>query len=82
MMSNVLQQLFNAADMMVIGIFCDDTSLAAITSTGSICALLTGLLLGISIGANVEEIHTPNERLNLNSLSDAYAIMLEMLKKL
>ena len=53
MLSNVLQQLFNAADMMVIGIFCDDTSLAAITSTGSICALLTGLLLGISIGANV-----------------------------
>ncbi len=53
MLSNVLQQLFSAADMMVVGIFCDDTSLAAITSTASICALLTGLLLGISIGANV-----------------------------
>lgn len=53
MLSNVFQQFFNAADMMVVGIFCGDISLAAITSTSSICALLTGLLLGISIGANV-----------------------------
>ena len=35
---------------------------------------------GISTCANVEEIHTPNERLNLKSAADAYEIILDMLK--
>lgn len=37
---------------------------------------------GISIGADVVDIHTPDERLNLRSLADAYAIMLDMLSNL
>lgn len=49
---------------------------------GIIITNMGGNMDGISIGATVEEIHTPNERLDLGSLTDAYEIMLEMLKKL
>ncbi len=53
MLANMFQTLFNAADMAIIGIFCGDVSLAAISSTGSLCAFLTGLLMGLSVGSNV-----------------------------
>ncbi|MBQ2765979.1 MAG: MATE family efflux transporter [Clostridia bacterium] len=53
MLANMLQTLFNAADMAIIGVFCGDVSLAAISSTGSLCAFLTGLLMGLSVGSNV-----------------------------
>ncbi len=46
---------------------------------GIICANM-GELDSISICANVEEIHTPNERMNLKSFADAYEITSEMLK--
>ena len=49
---------------------------------GIIITNMGGNMDGISIGATVEEIHTPNERLNLKSLADAYEIMLDVLKKL
>ncbi len=48
---------------------------------GIICSHL-GDLDGISISAEVCEIHTPNERLNLKSLSDAYEITLNMLENM
>ena len=48
---------------------------------GIICSHL-GDLDGISISAEVCEIHTPNERLNLKSLSDAYEIVLNMLEQM
>lgn len=40
-----------------------------------------GEMDGISICAEVEEIHTPNERMNLKSFADVYEIVLEMLEK-
>ena len=53
MLANILQTLFNAADMAVIGVFCGDASLAAISSTGSLCSFIIGLLLGLSVGSNL-----------------------------
>lgn len=51
--SNVLQLLFNAADVIVIGRFSGQTSLAAVGSTTSIINLLVNLLIGLSVGINV-----------------------------
>ena len=53
MLSSILQLLFNAADVIVVGKFAGDTALAAVGSTGSLINLLTNLLVGLSIGANV-----------------------------
>lgn len=53
MLSSILQLLFNAADVIVVGKFAGDASLAAVTSTGSLINLLINLFMGLSIGANV-----------------------------
>ena len=51
--SSVLQLLFNAADIVVVGRFAGDNSLAAVGSTGSLINLLINLFTGLSIGTNV-----------------------------
>ncbi len=53
MCSSVLQLLFNAADVVVVGQYCGDDSMAAVGSTTSIINLITNLFIGLSIGANV-----------------------------
>lgn len=53
MLSSVLQLLFNAADVVVVGKFAGDNSLAAVGSTGSLVNLLVNLFVGLSVGANV-----------------------------
>lgn len=53
MCSSILQLLFNAADVVVVGQFCGDNSLAAVGSTTSLINLLTNLFIGLSVGANV-----------------------------
>ena len=53
MLSSILQLLFNAADVIVVGQFSGSTSLAAVGSTGALTNLLTNIFLGLSIGANV-----------------------------
>ncbi len=52
-LSGVLQLLFNAADVIVVGRFAGEASLAAVGSTGSLINLMTNLFIGASIGANV-----------------------------
>lgn len=52
-LSGVLQLLFNAADVIVVGRFTGSRALAAVGSTSSLINLLINLFLGISIGANV-----------------------------
>lgn len=51
--SSILQLLFNAADVIVVGRYAGDNSLAAVGSTGSLIGLITNLFLGLSVGANV-----------------------------
>lgn len=53
MCSSVLQLLFNAADIVVVGHFAGDNSLAAVGSNSALIGLLTNLFLGLSIGSNV-----------------------------
>lgn len=53
MLSGVLQLLFNAADIIVVGNYAGDESLAAVGATTSIINLLTTLFIGMSVGANV-----------------------------
>ncbi len=51
--SSVLQLLFNAADVIVVGRFAGDNSLAAVGSTGSLINLLVNLFTGLATGTNV-----------------------------
>lgn len=53
MYSSVLQLLFNAADIIVVGRWAGDNSLAAVGSNASIIGLLTNLFIGLSVGANI-----------------------------
>ncbi len=53
MASSLLQLLFNAADIIVVGKFAGDASLGAVGSTSSLINLLTNFFLGLSVGVNV-----------------------------
>lgn len=53
MFSSVLQILFNATDIVVVGKFVGDTALAAVGSNSALINLVTNLFIGLSIGANV-----------------------------
>jgi putative MATE family efflux protein len=53
MCSSILQLLFNAADIVVVGRFAGDNSLAAVGSNGALINLLTNVFMGLSVGANV-----------------------------
>jgi len=57
MATSILQLLYNAADMVVIGQFASAQSLAAVSSTGALINLLTNLFVGFSLGANVVIAH-------------------------
>lgn len=52
-LSSILQLLFNAADVIVVGRFAGSNALAAVGSTGALINLLTNLFMGLSVGANV-----------------------------
>ena len=53
MLSGMLQLLYNAADIVVVGRFAGPQALAAVGSTGALVNLLVGLFMGFSVGANV-----------------------------
>ena len=53
MASGVLQLLFNAADIIVVGRFAGDNSMGAVGSTSSLINLFTNLFIGLSVGVNV-----------------------------
>ncbi|MBQ3133374.1 MAG: MATE family efflux transporter [Clostridia bacterium] len=53
MLSNLLQLLYNAADVIVVARWAGGTALAAVGSTTSLINLITNLFIGLSIGASV-----------------------------
>lgn len=53
MFSGILQLLFNAADIIVVGNYAGDNSLAAVGATSSLINLLTNVFIGLSVGSNV-----------------------------
>ena len=53
MMSGILQLLFNAADIIVVGRFAGSSALAAVGSTSALINLLINVFVGLSVGVNV-----------------------------
>lgn len=53
MASSLLQLIYNAADMIVVGRWVGKSALAAVGSTGPLVNLILNLLLGLSVGASV-----------------------------
>lgn len=51
--TNLLQILFNATDVAVLGMLVDDYAVGAVGSTSSLINLIIGLFVGLSAGANV-----------------------------
>ena len=61
-LTSLLQLLFNAADLVVVGRFCGSVSVAAVGATGSITNLIVNLFIGLSVGAGVSVAHAYGER--------------------
>jgi len=53
MLSGMLQLLYNAADVVVVGRFASSQALAAVSSTGAMINLITTVFMGLSLGASV-----------------------------
>ena len=56
-LTSILQLLFNAADLVVVGRFCGSVSVAAVGATGSITNLMVNFFIGLSVGAGVTVAH-------------------------
>ncbi|MGM9539279.1 MATE family efflux transporter [Anaerovibrio sp.] len=52
-MTSIMQQLFNAADVAIVGQFVGKEALAAVGANGIVINLMLNLMVGLSIGANV-----------------------------
>ena len=52
-LSNLFQQLYNAADSLIVGNFIGEQALAAVGSSGSLIMLLIGFINGMALGAGV-----------------------------
>lgn len=53
MLSGILQLLYNAADIIIVGRYSGNTALAAVGSTASLIQLIINLFIGLSLGAGV-----------------------------
>lgn len=53
LLTNFLQQLYNTADLMIVGQFAGKNPMAAVGATGPISNLLIGLFMGLTTGASV-----------------------------
>ncbi len=53
MAMNILQLLFNTADMVVVGRYSGSEALAAVGATGSLINLIVNLFMGLSVGTSV-----------------------------
>lgn len=56
-LTSVLQLLFNAADLIVVGQHCGSVSVAAVGATGAITNLIVNLFVGLSVGAGATVAH-------------------------
>lgn len=62
MATGLLQLMFNAADLVVVGRFCGSNSVAAVGATGSLTSLLVNFFLGMSVGVGVSSAHALGAR--------------------
>lgn len=56
-LTSLLQLLFNAADLVVVGRYCGSVSVAAVGATGAITNLMVNFFIGLSVGAGVAVAH-------------------------
>ena len=56
-LTSLLQLLFNAADLVIVGRFCGSISVAAVGANGSITNLMVNFFVGLSVGAGVTVAH-------------------------
>ena len=78
MVSSILQLLFNAVDIIVVGRFTGSQALAAVGSTTALINMFVNLFIGVSLGANVlsarfyaagkEDIRAENARLRQHDM--------------
>lgn len=61
-LTGVLQLLFNAADLIVVGWYCGSISVGAISATGAITNLIVNLFIGLSVGSGVTVAHALGSR--------------------
>lgn len=61
-LTSLLQLLFSAADLVVVGQFCGSLSLAAVGATGAITNLMVNFFIGLSVGAGVTVAHSLGSR--------------------
>ena len=57
MLTGILQLLFNAADLIIVGRFCGSVCVAAVGATGSLTSLIVNLFIGLSVGTGVTVAH-------------------------
>lgn len=70
-LTGMLQLLFNAADLMVVGRFCGSRSVAAVGATGSLINLLINAFIGLSVGSGVSVA----QGLGANDNEDVYRVV-------
>ena len=75
-LSSVLQLLFNAADVVVVGKYAGDNSLAAVGSVGPLINLFIAFFVGLSIGSNVLASRAYGSRNDLQMTKTVHTSML------
>ena len=68
--SSILQQLFNSADVAVVGRFAGDRALAAVGSCVALVGIFVNLIVGLSVGPNavLANLIGQNRREKINSV--------------
>ena len=61
-LTGLLQLLFNAADLVVVGRFCGSISVGAVGATGAITTLVVSLFTGLSVGSGVTVAHAYGQK--------------------
>ncbi|MBQ2695684.1 MAG: MATE family efflux transporter [Clostridia bacterium] len=61
-LTGVLQLMFNACDLVVVGQFAGDRALAAVGATGALINLLVNAFIGLSTGVNIIAAHAYGAR--------------------
>ena len=67
-LTGILQLLFNAADLVVVGRFCGEISVAAVGNAGTVTSLIVNLFIGLSVGTGV----TVAQALGANKSEDVH----------
>ena len=61
-LTTILQLLFNAADLVVVGRYCGSISLGAVGATGAVTSLIVNMFIGLALGIGVTTAHAYGAR--------------------